>query len=283
MSDRLSASRRGLAVSIRRSPTFIGALTRSRRWSCARRQPFRPNLSATIEAPSPVPLLSAGGLDFTGLVSLVGRTFVVLGGAHLLRVHRIRPASRARRCRSGSRIRGRVVRRSGSRRRHASAERALPRSCGGGHQPASPLGSLGALQAPVATNQRGAAVTDCRSGARRRLASASADPGWRCRRGIDRRDRGAHGGDGVSAAVRHKLLALGAGTLWLSDARTGVAPLASGVRGRPRGPGARRESRGRPAAGAAWSRDRAAACACGRVSGVGGLAHARSQSARPGI
>ena len=80
------ASRRGLAASIRRSPTFIGALTRSRRWNCARRQPFGPNLS-----PRPsrrhrqCHVLSAGGLDFTGLVSLVGRTFVVLGGAYLLR------------------------------------------------------------------------------------------------------------------------------------------------------------------------------------------------------
>jgi hypothetical protein len=45
---------------------------------------FEP-LAATIEAPSPVPLLSAGGLDFIALVSLVGRTFVVLGGAYLLR------------------------------------------------------------------------------------------------------------------------------------------------------------------------------------------------------
>src|SRR4029453_2729438 len=42
-------------------------------------------LSATVETPLPLPLLSAGGPDFTGLVSLVGRTFVVLGGAYLLR------------------------------------------------------------------------------------------------------------------------------------------------------------------------------------------------------
>ena len=42
-------------------------------------------LSATIEAPSRAPLLSGGGLDVTALVSLVGRTFVVLGGAYLLR------------------------------------------------------------------------------------------------------------------------------------------------------------------------------------------------------
>ena len=42
-------------------------------------------LSATVEAPSPVSWPSAGGLDFISLVSLVGRTFVVLGGAYLLR------------------------------------------------------------------------------------------------------------------------------------------------------------------------------------------------------
>ena len=42
-------------------------------------------LSAPIETPSPLPLPGAGGPDFTGLVSLVGRTFVVLGGAYLLR------------------------------------------------------------------------------------------------------------------------------------------------------------------------------------------------------
>jgi hypothetical protein len=42
-------------------------------------------LTATIETSSPLPLRSAGGPDLTGLVSLVGRTFVVLGGAYLLR------------------------------------------------------------------------------------------------------------------------------------------------------------------------------------------------------
>ena len=130
------ASRRGLAASIRRSPTFIGASTRSRRWSCARRQPFRPNLlSATIEAPSPVPLLSAGGRLHRSRVARRPDVRRARRRAPAARVHRIRPASRARRCRSGS-ARGRVVRRSGSRRRHASAERALPRSCRGGHQPA---------------------------------------------------------------------------------------------------------------------------------------------------
>jgi hypothetical protein len=42
-------------------------------------------LTATIETSSPLPLRSAGGPDLTGLVSLVGRTLVVLGGAYLLR------------------------------------------------------------------------------------------------------------------------------------------------------------------------------------------------------
>ena len=174
----------------------------------------------------------------------------------------------------GLAYRHRLVRRGRPCRRDAPAERALPRTCRGCHQPAAPLGGVGALQAPVADNQRRDAARDHWSRAWRRLASASGEPGWRGRHRIDRRDRRIRGGDGERAAFcrrpdgsrREHVVAE-------RRARVAVAALASGSRRGPRGPVACRESRRCPAARPAWSRDRVASspslpCTWARSSGA---------------
>ena len=84
-------------------------------------------------------------------------------------------------------------------------------------------------------------IADHRSRARRRLASTSAEPGWCRRHRIDRRDRGTRGGDRAPAAVC--CWSAGARRVHVvaeRRARLVVAALASGVRGRPRGPRAGR-------------------------------------------
>ena len=175
-------------------------------------------------------------LDGTALLTMSGRTVMVLGGAYAAaRPDRIRPAARHGGRRAGHRLRLVLARRRRSRERPAAAERILPWPGGHPHRAPAPVGSLGALRAPLGAVERNrpGGVGRRRAGRRRPPAAAAARRGHGA--GLDCRLGRVHRAHPRTTAVRAGSHPLGRRHIvGRRVARMVVDPVAGGHRGRSR-------------------------------------------------